>query len=85
MVLGVAVVMAAMLVVMAAPAMARGFGSRGIANLDFSTHTFTISPGDPISPDRVITASPGDPVIPPNPILYNPNVFTGEEGGGGTT
>jgi len=83
-VLAVAALMAMMLVVMAAPAMARGTGSGGVVKIIPLSDVLRISPKSSFltdnppntSQDRTFTADPKypvDPVYPTDPV--NPNVY----------
>jgi hypothetical protein len=73
MLLTAAAVMAAMLVVMAAPAMAIGRGSQGVVRIDPFNNNLTVLPPNPIkSPINVFY-----PVDSIGPVLaHNPNVIS---------
>ena len=75
-VLAVAALMAMMLVVMAAPAMAKGSG--GVVKIDPGTNTLTTSPKSFQQEPKVKSFLPSDPIYPVDPVSpLNPNVVGG--------
>ena len=76
-----AAVMAAMLVVMAAPAMARG--SEGVVRIDTFNRQLSVLPPNPIAEVKTIpNVLPPNPIYPNDPVRSplenNPNVVSGE-------